>query len=378
MSSAVAKLLKNLFSFGKNLKQLDNLTKLGQTTGKHWTGAVQLFRSSADNVVDVFGRRVSTKLIRNVDGTARLRVLGRNGNELLHSATNVAAHLHTGNLARAAKMLDSTLQVPKRLVAQFDKLAKTTPVGAFSTKIKNIAKINEELSSLPTAFSRKVSSESEFLAKVATSKQSGRLKALTDALRKTPKKNIGGLIKITGVSVVGVAVYKILTDYARNASGCYRTTKVAGNLLDCRVAEYSVVKLVKDAKNCLEPHPPKPDVDSKEIVGDCLACCDDEKLELGAYVGVVHYECVSMDIWDALGDITSNLAIGIGERIKSLGIWKYLGIGVAAFVIIAIGGRFAYKWYQRRLLKRQYQELINEADDEASITEPPRRKRKYE
>lgn len=358
----MAGILRSLLKYGKSLRKVDTLVKVGEDTSHLWDDAARVYRNSADEVAGVvFDRSIGIKVVSDADGTAkRLKVLSKTGKELDQSATDIANTLTSGNLARAAKLLDSTLNVPERVVKEFDTLARNTPIGAFSHELAGISQINKELAQLPLTFSRRVSDEVDFLRKIAQANQTQRLTKL-ESLMKSGKR-FGGLILVGGG---GITAYVLLKRYARDASGCYRTIKIAGNVSKCKVIQYSKSQSSDGVSYCTGIHTPKDDKDLEMTEQGCAVCCDDDKL-----MGIsesTHYECVTMDVWDALGDITGRVlqdaGQGTGHSIVASGILKYIAIGGTILIVVFIGGRYAFRrWRTSR--KRKYEELINEDDDD--------------
>lgn len=339
----MSSVIKELLRFGKYLSKLDYLAKIGQYASRTWKVAERFFKETADGLKQIFKRSINF-VVETVDGIGRLKIVDALGRPIAASTEYLKYLFRTGNLAAFAKVINAQLDVSKKVLADFAKLAKNSPVGAFTNKLKNVARMSEELEKVGK-FSRKVTSEAEFLSKVKTAKQGRKLEYLKKLMK--GGKKFGNLILISGA---GVTAYVLLKQYADKASGCWRTTKVGGSLVRCKAVEYSISRSADSPCNTV--HKPKANVeDPFEVMGACYAVCDDDKLDIDE--STTHYECIKLDIWDALGDIVGSAADGIvraGSRSLDQSELLKWGLVAGGVVVVSLVG---YKMFQNASAARR-------------------------
>lgn len=289
--------------------------------------------SEAEEITVFFNRAVKSAQVNLKNGSTTLYLLDKDNKVLPISARVLGGILQSGNLARAADIIEPGIKIPADILESFKNLANSTPLGAFGKCMQNITHMREMIDTLPKTFQKIVNSTAELERSVILGGK--QMEANYNKLLSILKK--GGKVGTISFTIAGViSVYELLEKHAQNASGCYRIQSVGGSIKKCKVIQYSVDK--QSDNSCRSVHPIKPEkLDAFEKDKCCLRACDDQYLLLSDVERpTVTYQCVHLDVWDAMGDIIGGVANPMKRIFNShnLVLITIIAIGIYAAVIV--------------------------------------------
>lgn len=295
--------------------------------------------SNLESVSGFFGRVIETKEIVLPDGSSVLRVLGKDGEIIDNMTARVLGNfLQSGDLVKAAQILEPDIKVSVETAQAFSELASNSPIGAFGKLMEDVTEMRTLIDSMPDTFRRVIKNADEFEEAIRIGNK--RFKSNYDKLLSimSTSQSVGSIaITIIG----GLSVYELLKKHAENASGCYRIQSVLGTPTNCKTVEYSITK--QASKKCGDVHSVRTDKpDWNQPNGYCLLACNNDYLVMSENEKTyIAYQCINMDIWDAMGDIIH----GVVNPIENLFNLKLL-LSFGAVVTAAYVGVNAMRFYQ--------------------------------
>lgn len=293
MALSARLLFGQLSAFSARLDRVIHFSRLYKSSV--YAKAIVQFDQVAEALKKVFGRKITLRVTDN-----SIKMLDSAGVPLKASARRINYLLKTGNLVEMAKAAKINLKLSKNTVSKYSTYVKNKPSAKFAARTTGMLDVSDSLSDA----TRTVLNEKDFVRKVSqVPALADRVKTLGKVLASPAARKLGGLIVVSGV---GLGTYSYLNKYAAEASGCYLTTRDTDS--SCRVVRYSVTKK-SNTGDCVSYHQPNGTLE-ETYEGACSNLCNDEALDVDP--DYAHYECVQMDVWDALGDVTNKLATKVG------------------------------------------------------------------